>query len=402
MTGEGFRILRAYNNNFSGNLIYDCQIGFGASFDSHSNIFANNTLENNGIGIRIWGADSTDNIIQNNEFLENGLLTTTPQGIVEDNNVNGKPLVYRQNEVTGTVSASDNPGQVVLVNCTSMEIRDVIIEANATAGIVVGESSDITIRNNTVRKNQYGIYLLQSNENTLFNNTVEENIRYGVLLSGSDENTLTNNTANANSMDGIRLEGSDYNEIMNNTADDNTNYGVYLRDFSRFNTVAYNSLFGNGECIRIDGDFMGNPLPNSAFDNHCDNPIPFTFELSSDASGTNFNGSFTLSWEESLYAENYSIYENDEMIAEGLEDPSYAITDLIYGDYEYYVVAINTNGETESNRITINFEEPDPDPDLDPDTPSEFPEITGAVVAVVAAIAAAVAGLVFALKNRKK
>ena len=54
MTGEGFRILRAYNNNFSGNLIYDCQIGFGASFDSHSNIFANNTLENNGIGIRIF------------------------------------------------------------------------------------------------------------------------------------------------------------------------------------------------------------------------------------------------------------------------------------------------------------------------------------------------------------
>ena len=110
-------------------------------------------------------------------------------------------------------------------NC-SMGVQQVTVK-NLTVtgwgkGISVVGSSNITLNNNNVSNNEYGIYLggsyfypSDSYYNTLSSNNVSNN-NYGIYLSDSNYNTLSSNNVSNNNYYGIYLYESSSNIIYNN------------------------------------------------------------------------------------------------------------------------------------------------------------------------------------------
>ncbi|MFX1489513.1 MAG: UPF0182 family protein, partial [Promethearchaeota archaeon] len=89
--------------------------------------------------------------------------------------------------------------------------------------------------------------------------------------------------------------------------------------------------------------------------NSLENFEPGPFTLSSDAGYPDIDGSFTLNWTISQFAQSYSIYRNDSLIASNLPSSqrTYSINGLDSGTYEFYVKALNEFGNSTSNTVTV-------------------------------------------------
>ncbi|MEE9376746.1 MAG: right-handed parallel beta-helix repeat-containing protein, partial [Candidatus Lokiarchaeia archaeon] len=190
----------------------------------------------------------------------------------------------------------------------------------------------------------YGFYFTNVTNGKLENNTANNNLN-GFTLSSSNNNTITNNTANNNDQHGFHLWYSNNNILTNNTANDNIEYGIFL-DNSNNNTISENILLLNG----LGGIYEKNCVWNDISDNKC-GLLPVT--LYSDVDDLDEDGSFTLTWTASENADKYTLYQNDEIIAEELTILEYNITDLPVGTYVFYVKAINEYEEKGSNTIEV-------------------------------------------------
>ena len=163
-------------------------------------------------GIYLLGSDESR--IRNNKFINGGLHAGTYLygNIVEDNTVNGKPLVYLEDEADELVR---NAGQVILVGCTN-----------------------ITVMNSELTNTNVGIELLGSDNCLISNNNISSNIWGGILIIDSNDNIIyannfINNTCNAysfglaniwNSTEEITYtyKGSTYTNYMGNYWDNYT------------------------------------------------------------------------------------------------------------------------------------------------------------------------------------
>ena len=109
----------------------------GIYIRSNNNTIINNSISNNWFGIFL--DDSNNNIISNNEFINDGLLVYDSYGnIVEDNKVNGKPLVYLENESDKII---DNAGQIILVRCSNITVMNAEL-TNTDIGIELLQSDN--------------------------------------------------------------------------------------------------------------------------------------------------------------------------------------------------------------------------------------------------------------------
>ncbi len=111
--------------------------------------------------------------------------------IIENNTVNGKPIIYWKNITAGKVPLG--AGQVILANCSRVIIEDQNC-SNATLGILIGISNNITIQNNICNSNMYGISLYNSDSNYLINNTCNFNIDSAIQITSSDSNRIYDNS----------------------------------------------------------------------------------------------------------------------------------------------------------------------------------------------------------------
>jgi len=129
------------------------------------------------MGISLFS--SSNNTIKDSVLQNNGLVVIDSyNNIVESTTVNGKPLVYLENEENRVV---DNAGQVILVNCANITVKDLDL-SNATVGVELWGSEWIRIENVTANNNYYGIYLYSSSNNTITNVTAFAiNNSYGIV-----------------------------------------------------------------------------------------------------------------------------------------------------------------------------------------------------------------------------
>jgi len=101
----------------------------------------------------IYLFSSSNNTIKDSVLQNNGLFVNESyNNIVESTTVNGKPLVYLENEENRVV---DNAGQVILVNCKNVIVKDLDL-SNATVGVELWGSEWIRIENVTANNNYYG------------------------------------------------------------------------------------------------------------------------------------------------------------------------------------------------------------------------------------------------------
>ncbi|MCK4734283.1 MAG: right-handed parallel beta-helix repeat-containing protein [Methanophagales archaeon] len=291
---DGIAIIDS-SNSISGNTISNNKDGISLEASSNNTI-SSNTLSNNGDGISLL--DSSNNDISGNTFTNGGLVVSFAyKNVVNDNTVNGKPLVYLEKTSDKKVT---NAGQVILVNCTNISVEDLDL-SNTSVGIELWKTESSRIRNNKVsNNNRYGIYLKDySNNNIITGNKACRNSD-GICITYSGNNIISGNNVCNNDGVGIDFDYSSssnniyLNNFINNT--DNVN-SINVDSVASTNTwnlpsgitytyngTTYESYLGNYwddyEGTDADGDGIGNtPYSiDSKEDESDDYPLMMPFE----------------------------------------------------------------------------------------------------------------------------
>ena len=297
--------------NISGFTVTGARDGYRAGIQIYNadrcKIFDNNA-SNNCYGIFLYF--SSDNTLTNNTFIDDGLLVAySYKNTVENNTVNGKPLVYLDDTSNLIIK---NAGQIILMNCTNITVENLNL-SNASIGIDLWETNDCTIVNNTASNNVCGINMWHSsNYNTLQSNKVSNNW-VGISLSSSSNNTLTNNTANSNNYDGIVMEYSSDNTLQGNTANSNDDFGVHLLGSSN-NTLRGNVASNNWYGICLQGSSSNNILYHNNLLNNTNN-TQHAYDY-----GANAN-----QWDSGSVGNYYSNYNGTDPDGDGIGNDPYPI-----------------------------------------------------------------------------
>ena len=208
---------------------------------SNNNTIINNIISSNdAYGIYLY--KSNNHMIRKNEFMNDGIFVDDSyNNIVEDNTVNGKPLVYLEDESDRII---DNAGQVILVKCKNITVMNSEL-TNTDIGVELWQSDNCLISNNNISSNVYnGIYLKYSNNNSISNNKICSNGWDGIGLYGySNNNIISNNNISNNEYDGIDLCSSN-NTIINNIISSNNVYGIFIW-YSNNNSISDNIISSN-------------------------------------------------------------------------------------------------------------------------------------------------------------
>jgi len=208
---------------------------------SHSNNIIGNTIN----GAPGWTLNeiyaSNNNTIEDNIFISTGIsIYDSYQNVIENNTVNGKPLVYLENVSDYVVTYA---GQVITVNCDKITVRDLDIY-NTSAGVEFWKTNNSAVFDNTLTGSFWGIYIGCSSNIEIHKNAIEKNW-YGIELNSGSNNRVKDNDVIRNNC-GISVTNSNNNDIIKNGIEySGYNGGVWLRYNSNYNTVADNQIRDN-------------------------------------------------------------------------------------------------------------------------------------------------------------
>ncbi len=266
------------NNTMIGNDIAGMYI-IGAP----SNTYTNNSIEG---GARLLY--SGGNTFINNTLTDGGLdfagydLVDFSQTFVSGNTVNGKPLIFLEGQMGGTVLTG--AGQVILVDCDSVTVEDQVIES-ATNGICIYHSPNTVVTNNTLTGNYMGIHTEHSSNLEIFDNNCTANTRWGMYLSYATdaevyENFCKDNVALGYLGVGIYIPYTHMPTVHNNTCIENdfgiqlysnTNYALIADNNCSFNTLGINIMSGHDNTVRdnilVENSERGISTTSSSYDN---------------------------------------------------------------------------------------------------------------------------------------
>ena len=245
------------------------EYGIFLRFSSGSTV-ANSTCSTNNYGIYLEDSGSstvTNSICNNNnnygiKFRSSGSLTVvdntfTNCGLdisggtidfylshtVENNWVNGKKLGFYTN-LDSTIIDEPVYGQLILINCKSVTVRDQILN-NAGTGLSLHYCTASTINNNTCNNNNYRGIFLDADDCVVTYNLLQENGWYGIFLSsGSDNNLFHHNTFVDNNL-GETSQAYDSGET-NTWYDIETKEGNYWSDWSG---TGFYSIDGSADSV---------------------------------------------------------------------------------------------------------------------------------------------------------
>jgi parallel beta-helix repeat protein len=241
----GIHLWNSSSNTITGNTVSNNCDGLSLEWDSNNNTIIDNGISNNSYyGIDLWNSNS--NTINSNIFESDSLFVSFSfHNTVENNIINGKPLVYLEDVLDYKVR---DAGQVILIKCTNITVESLDL-FSTSVGMELWETVDSIIADNTLSSNScYGLYLWDSSSNTITGNTVSNNDD-GISLTYSSSNTITGNTVSNNSYYGISLEwDSNSNTITGNTVSNNDD-GIFIRDPSSNNKIYLNNFINNIENV---------------------------------------------------------------------------------------------------------------------------------------------------------
>jgi len=239
------------NVTIQDNIIVNSYLGIYLESSSNNDISGNNVTANSQYGVAL--DSSSNNSISGNTFTNDGLhVENSYQNSVENNTVNGRPLVYLEGVSNYTVV---DAGQVVLIRCENIRVEGLNLSRTDT-GIELWETSNSTISgNNIIANSGDGISLYSSSNNSISWNNITANSVYsgvgGVSLYSSSCNNMVCGNNIANNWGGIWFDSSsNYNGISGNNITNNE-VGVNL-DSSLNNSISGNNIANNWDGICLD------------------------------------------------------------------------------------------------------------------------------------------------------
>jgi parallel beta-helix repeat protein len=234
----GIYVSGSLNNGIVGNSISANYDGI-VLFSSSNNNVAENNLTDNLDGVVLYHYSSNNSIIGNTFTNCSMAVLDSYQNTVEENIVNGKPLLYLEGVSDYTVG---DAGQVILINCSNIRVENLDL-SSATVGLELwGTTNSLVANNNITANNAYGIGLFWSPNNDVLENNITDN-ENGIWLYESSNNSIVGNSISANNWWGIGFFESSNNVIYHNNLVNNTNQ-VYSYFASSVN-VWDNGLEGN-------------------------------------------------------------------------------------------------------------------------------------------------------------
>ena len=238
------------NNHFLNNYIESKY--FSLDLNINNGTVSGNTLisKTNKYGIILNGNNT---VFSNNKFVSSGLIVykTLVGNIFFNNSINGKPLVYLQNQSNQVI---DEAGQVILMSCNNITIKNVSTTAQLRVIINLFGTNDTKITNC-----KGNIVLTNCHNNIIVNNQLEDQatmVSYDsacVKLSSSNNNTIKGNSIVATGSRGVSLTGSSYNNVQGNQISSTGEAGVKIELTSLFNYIKENSVICLEDGIYISG-----------------------------------------------------------------------------------------------------------------------------------------------------
>jgi len=230
------------NNTITDNTVsYNKWHGIQLSGNARDNTVTNNTAESNGIsGITVLRS-CNNNLVANNSLSSNlyGLVVLLYQGEhpydnhIRDNEISQSKAygiwladLQYDNEITHNTIVNNNLFGILVLNSSNISIRANTANSNQR-GIGLEEAREILVTENVANANEIsGISLINSTSNTLVNNAASSNTYEGIYLANSDANNISYNEL-AESYFGVSLYSSHNNSIKGNTADSIYYFNVF-------------------------------------------------------------------------------------------------------------------------------------------------------------------------------
>jgi parallel beta-helix repeat protein len=231
----GVQLRNSLNNTITGNdLTNMIQLSDGSS----SNTVTGNDCD----GLTL--DSSSGNNITANTFVAHGLYAyNSYANIVNNNTLNGRPVVYLEGVTDQTVQNAD-VAEVVLVSCSQMHLKN--LGSTNTTAITTLELLDTNNTEVTGTRNAK-IELVTPSSN---NNVTGNGIRF-LYVNSSSHNIIVGNDITSL---GIQLLYSSYNNIIGNNI---TNNGI-IASYSSNNNISENNIADNGVGIDIgDPQYFG-------------------------------------------------------------------------------------------------------------------------------------------------
>jgi parallel beta-helix repeat protein len=278
--------LKNVNNSFiENNTIFNSSsdgiLFYWLSSSSNNNTIENNTLRDNGDGIKIRISDR-NNIIRNNLLYNNtgtGMIVAGQGNNFTFNNISGsrynfyaggstydaldfsvdtsnyvegKPVYYLKNVNHTEYGASTNAGGFYCIKCNNVTVRDLNISSNRQ-GVFFFNTTNSSIINLTIRLMGEGIEFKYSSYNTIANNTIRDNYVDGIQFDKYNfYNTIINNTITNNSQEGMDIDDyNSYNNITSNIVRDNGGDGIVFDSYNSYNLIANNTIDSNDVGVEI-------------------------------------------------------------------------------------------------------------------------------------------------------
>lgn len=226
---------------------------YGIILNSNTTPISNNLCVNNRIGIII--ANYLQVTIIDNTMIGCGLYIAyfdrewTANVSIQGNTVNGRPLVFFQNQVNSPVPFG--AGQIILFNCRGITVQGQTLTGCSQGLLVYCTNYSLFVDNVVGDNSDYGILLFDSHNNHFTRNIFTNNEARGISLSwGCQNNTVDWNIFYCNASHDARDNGPEFQSPGANIFDCNywANYTGYDRDLNGFGDIPYNVTGYAGSC----------------------------------------------------------------------------------------------------------------------------------------------------------
>jgi len=244
-SSKGIGLVEKSNVTIKNTQVNGFERGIYLSGSNYSKI-QGNTVTNNTFGVQLgW---SSNCVVSGNTFVNDGLYMgySSYENVVVNNSVNSKPLVYLEKVSDYAVG---DAGQVVLVNCTAITVKNLNL-SNTAIGVQLLNTNNTNIARNDITNNFIGILMDYSSSNSIQENNITNNM-IGIGLQTHDHANIIQGNMIANNTGGLWLVSSSNNHIQQNDITHNE-YGFSLAGASN-NSITGNNITYSHVGIRLGG-----------------------------------------------------------------------------------------------------------------------------------------------------
>jgi parallel beta-helix repeat protein len=219
---------------------------------------------------KVFAAPATLHVYQG-QSIQAAINAANPEDIIqvasgtynENIMVNKSISLIGENPLNTIIDGSGKERDVVLItaNTNNVKIEGFTIqngEGYQPTSLSIWRSRGHTIRNNVIKKSEYGINVMESNSSNIINNVIVNNTQAGIHISSSNQNNIIGNLLEKNSIGAWTTSPSPtINTFYHNNFINNLNQASDLARATKWDNGAEGNYWSNYAGQDLNGDGIG-------------------------------------------------------------------------------------------------------------------------------------------------